>query len=772
MAVLRSLVTTLGLNAAQFREELARSRKDLTTFGGHVVNTGKVVAGGVRTLVTEVFSLRSALIALGSGAALAGIKAAYDSIDKTANLGRNIGIAAQQWHAYAQAAEWAGTNGERLSDVVKDLNVRISDAAKTGGGPLVDFFKQIGQSAQDWAAMSPDQQLRSFSAELQKMSAADARFWLDELNDAAAELFDTLYTNKGELFRFADEIDGMGMALSGGQFAAVREARLEIQRLMSVMGALWEQVKASMAPAISEGSRLMRQWIVDAADAKGGFAELGKGMALYVIEGVRSASLALEQFIRTIDTTLEKASLVFNIGADQETRNGYLKAAAAYSAARMDYNEALRDYQDAGEPDAMLGQLDALGTAMQLAKGDMEAFLSQSSADGWASYFQNLDTLKKSIQSAVTSGGDSLPPLPAPGGEGRGVAVIPGAMKAPKAPKKPKAVNYAAVDSFRVENKAIAAELDKRQQLLANSNQAMEGIDRDFYDARNVARIEQYGASVIEEQSRWQQAQQRLQQQYSQAYDAASANHDLQFQLQMEYHASREMLEQDHQSRLLQIENDRVNKQREYQSAVSAELLSFTQQSMSITTSALQQAGMEHSGIYKALFAMQKAAAIPSIIVSTEEAAAKALAAFPPPYSIGLSNSVRMMGYASAGMVAGQAIAGLFDKGGHIPANQFGIVSELGDEFVNGTLIKGPANVTSRRDSEAILARAAGKGGDGSDGVTIIQHIAVSGAGDAALAAALEQAARRGAQQGAQQGYQMVVQDVAGRGQIRRMLNV
>jgi hypothetical protein len=495
-------------------------------------------------------------------------------------------------------------------------------------------------------------------------------------------------------------------------------------------------------------------------------------MALYVIEGVRSASLALEQFIRTIDTTLEKASLVFNIGADQETRNGYLKAAAAYSAARMDYNEALRDYQDAGEPDAMLGQLDALGTAMQLAKGDMEAFLSQSSADGWASYFQNLDTLKKSIQSAVTSGGDSLPPLPAPGGEGRGVAVIPGAMKAPKAPKKPKAVNYAAVDSFRVENKAIAAELDKRQQLLANSNQAMEGIDRDFYDARNVARIEQYGASVIEEQSRWQQAQQRLQQQYSQAYDAASANHDLQFQLQMEYHASREMLEQDHQSRLLQIENDRVNKQREYQSAVSAELLSFTQQSMSITTSALQQAGMEHSGIYKALFAMQKAAAIPSIIVSTEEAAAKALAAFPPPYSIGLSNSVRMMGYASAGMVAGQAIAGLFDKGGHIPANQFGIVSELGDEFVNGTLIKGPANVTSRRDSEAILARAAGKGGDGSDGVTIIQHIAVSGAGDAALSAAMEQAARRGAQQGAQQGYQMVVQDVAGRGQIRRMLNV
>jgi len=298
----------------------------------------------------------------------------------------------------------------------------------------------------------------------------------------------------------------------------------------------------------------------------------------------------------------------------------------------------------------------------------------------------------------------------------------------------------------------------------------MEGVDKDFYDARNVARIEQYGASVIEEQSRWQQAQQRLQQQYSQAYDAAAANNDLKFQLQMEYHASREMLEQDHQSRLLQIENDRVNKQREYQAAVSAELLSFTQQSMSITTSAMQQAGMEHTGVYKALFAMQKAAAIPSIIVSTEEASAKALAAFPPPYSLGLSASVKAMGYASAGIVAGQALAGMFDKGGYIPANQFGIVSELGDEFVNGTLVRGPANVTSRRESEAILARAAGKGGGGHDGVTVIQHISVSGSGDAALASAMQQAAKQGAEAGASRAYQMVIEDVASNGKLSRML--
>ncbi|BDO09023.1 hypothetical protein KAM481_33150 [Aeromonas caviae] len=766
MAVLRSLVTTLGLNAAQFRSELKRSRDDFASFGGSIVTGAKAVASGVQATISQIFSLRSALIALGSGAALAGIKAAYSSLDQTAQLGRNVGIAAQQWHAYAQAAEWAGSSSERLADVIKDLNVKIADAAKTGGGPMADFFKQIGQSAQSWAALSPDEQLRRFTAELQKMSASDARFWLDELNDAAAELFDTLYTRNGELLTFADSIEAMGMALTGGQFAAVRDARLELDRLVSVMGALWQQVKASMAPAVAEGSRLIRTWITDSAEAKGGFAELGKGIALYVIDGVEQASRALQGLMQWVDQTINKVEPLMN----ESMRAPYLKARADLFAARADYNEAKNAFSEVANADGSVGEhafnhLAQMSEALAQAEERVKSFQSVGEGNGWDGYFNNLGLLRQKIAEATTAG-DGEAPLPAPGaGRPVGVVAIP---DAPKAPKKAKAPNYAAVDSFREETAQISRELAKRQALLENSNAALAGVDQQWYDARAAQAQEAYGASIIEEQSRWQDAQSRLQQQYASAYDAAAGNHELQMQLQMEQYGAREQLEQDHQARLLQIENDRVNKQREYQATVAAELLSFTQQQMSITTSAMQQAGMEHTGVYKALFAMQKAAAIPSIIVSTEEASAKALAAFPPPYSLGLAASVKAMGYASAGMVAGQAIAGMFDKGGYIPANQFGIVSELGDEFVNGTLVRGPANVTSRRDSAAILERAAGQGGGG--GVTIIQYISVSGAGDEALALACQQAAREGAAAGAKQGYQMVVEDVSGYGQIRRLM--
>ena len=766
MAVLRSLVTTLGLNAAQFRSELKRSRDDFTSFGGSIVTGAKAVAGGVQATIAQIFSLRSALIALGSGAALAGIKAAYSSLDQTAQLGRNVGIAAQQWHAYAQAAEWAGSSSERLADVIKDLNVKIADAAKTGGGPMADFFKQIGQSAQSWATLSPDEQLRRFTAELQKMSASDARFWLDELNDAAAELFDTLYTRNGELLTFADSIEAMGMALTGGQFAAVRDARLELDRLVSVMGALWQQVKASMAPAVAEGSRLIRTWITDSAEAKGGFAELGKGIALYVIDGVEQASRALQALMQWVDQTINKIEPLMN----ESMRAPYLKARADLFAARVDYNEAEKAFiaasSDEGAAAPAFGHLAQMGEALSQAEERVKSFLNVGESNGWDGYFKNLELLRQKIATATTAG-DGEAPLPAPGAARPvGVVAIP---DAPKVPKKAKAANYAAVDSFREETAQIARELSKRQELLENSNAALAGVDQRWYDARAVQAQEAYGASIIEEASRWQDAQARLQQQYASAYDAAAGNHELQMQLQMERYGARELLEQDHQSRLLQIENDRVNKQREYQATVAAELLTFTQQQMSITTSAMQQAGMEQSALYKVLFAAQKAAAIPSMIVATEDAATKALGAVPAPYSIPLAASVKALGYASIGVVAGQTLAGMFDKGGYIPANQFGIVSELGDEFVNGTLVRGPANVTSRRESAAILDRAAGRGQSG-EGVTIIQHISVTGSGDEALANAMRSAAEQGAEAGAKRAYQMVVEDVSNYGQIRRVL--
>jgi hypothetical protein len=57
-----------------------------------------------------------------------------------------------------------------------------------------------------------------------------------------------------------------------------------------------------------------------------------------------------------------------------------------------------------------------------------------------------------------------------------------------------------------------------------------------------------------------------------------------------------------------------------------------------------------------------------------------------------------------------------FDSGGHIPSGETGIVAEKRAEFVNGVLVRGPADVTGGAQTAAILARGAGAGTSGSAG--------------------------------------------------------
>ena len=121
----------------------------------------------------------------------------------------------------------------------------------------------------------------------------------------------------------------------------------------------------------------------------------------------------------------------------------------------------------------------------------------------------------------------------------------------------------------------------------------------------------------------------------------------------------------------------------------------------------LQQFAEEGSKEAAALFYINQAIALAETIVNTELAATKAMGQLGV-FGIPASTIIRATGYASAGIIAGQTIAGAYDNGGTIPAGQSGIVSEYGDELVNGVLVKGPARVTSREETAAMMNNGGG----------------------------------------------------------------
>jgi hypothetical protein len=108
----------------------------------------------------------------------------------------------------------------------------------------------------------------------------------------------------------------------------------------------------------------------------------------------------------------------------------------------------------------------------------------------------------------------------------------------------------------------------------------------------------------------------------------------------------------------------------------------------------LQKSGQDQSDLGKAVFLASKAIAVAEILLNTEVAAAKA-SAQAGIFGIPMAMMIRATGYASAGMVAGMAIAGMREKGGAVWGGGAFVVGEKGPEIFkptgSGTIIPNSA---------------------------------------------------------------------------------
>lgn len=125
--------------------------------------------------------------------------------------------------------------------------------------------------------------------------------------------------------------------------------------------------------------------------------------------------------------------------------------------------------------------------------------------------------------------------------------------------------------------------------------------------------------------------------------------------------------------------------------------------SMTDAFSNLTQGMSESSATYRALFAIQKSFAVASATMNAIVAWTSALKTEPfwPNGLAAYANAIAL----TTNIIGQLRSVTMHDKGGYIPAGGLGIVGEYGPE-----LVRGPANVTSRRET-ADLARSALTGG-------------------------------------------------------------
>lgn len=125
--------------------------------------------------------------------------------------------------------------------------------------------------------------------------------------------------------------------------------------------------------------------------------------------------------------------------------------------------------------------------------------------------------------------------------------------------------------------------------------------------------------------------------------------------------------QEQHEAKLTEIAKKASDERARNEAAAQKAGLDAFRDTSGMFLDALEKSGGEKTAIYKAAFAAQKAAAIPGMIASTEEGATAALALGPIAGPIA-AGTIRSMGYASIGLVAGQTIAGVAHGGmGYIP---------------------------------------------------------------------------------------------------------
>lgn len=109
----------------------------------------------------------------------------------------------------------------------------------------------------------------------------------------------------------------------------------------------------------------------------------------------------------------------------------------------------------------------------------------------------------------------------------------------------------------------------------------------------------------------------------------------------------------------------------------------------------------EMSGFQKAMFFLTRSILATEALINGIALGGKLALQFPTaaPAMVTFGTS---LGAANAGAIMGATFAGAFDNGGYIPSGQWGIASEYGDELVNGVMVRGPADITSRVDTAAM----------------------------------------------------------------------
>lgn len=657
--------------------------------------------------VSKAVTAVAAASAAGATALVAFTDMAARNARELRNQAQVASATVEEFQRMAYGAREFGIEEDKLSDILKDVNDRIGDFIATGGGPMADFFENIapkvGLTADAFRNLSGPQALQLFYDSLEKANLAqeDMTFYLEAMASDTTALMPLLRNGGERLGEMADEADRLGIVLSTVEVAQLSQVAIEMDKARALVGGLGNAVAVELAPfvlALAEdfgaavesvgdlqavveqlvdtgvlflGTFLDAVWEIDTGIKTAGVTT--RELALVVARSMATATTAIiEGPVNALNFLIEKMNNVPGIDIDFANQPDFAYAMrdqvdvleGALRSARIELDELAAGAAPSERLNEFIQQARAAADAITVdapaslgrgtggpSKAEQEAADESAKAAAKATDAINQQVTALEQQAAMLGMADDAAKLFELTQEGATDTQLAAARAALETISAYEASEEAAEDyksllqDLRTTEEELTAQLHERLAVLDAVNVASDEYAEvaakiaaaAFEDAPEYGGLDAMIGGPFGELTKIDEAQEELQEWYDTQLEMLDEFRKERSDLTEQWDAQERALHEEHQNELMRIEQARMLAQMAGAESLFGDLSDITK----------QFAG-EQSGIYRAMFAAEKAFAVASAIISIQQGIASA-AALPFPANIPAMASVAS---ATAGIVS------------------------------------------------------------------------------------------------------------------------
>lgn len=179
-------------------------------------------------------------------------------------LSLQSGVSAQDLQAFQYAEDFLDVSTDTLTDSLKDLTTKMSDA-KDGNEEVIAMFDQLGVSVTDAGGNLRDSydvflDVIDGLGEMSNQAERDA-LAMGLINESAQKLNPLIEQGSASLKKYADEAENVGYILSNDQLKALTAVDEAQNQLLKSQEAVSKQISAEYAPYMSDALNETRELI-------------------------------------------------------------------------------------------------------------------------------------------------------------------------------------------------------------------------------------------------------------------------------------------------------------------------------------------------------------------------------------------------------------------------------------------------------------------------------------------------------------------------------